>query len=116
MHYLLDDRRFDLGGTLYQANAFYVRPPETIVNLVQQGRLPVESIWRAAVIYIAYSQLQLAWVMAKEASSLGLKGDDGDRLKLLQSSLCHYAGLGSLLSRRSLYHCIQLIDPLLTIE
>ena len=53
MDYLLEDRRFDLGGAAFQANAVYIKPPETIVAQVADGSLPVEALWRAAVIFIA---------------------------------------------------------------
>ena len=112
MDYLLEDRRFDLGGVAFQANAVYIRPPEAVVEMVRSKLLPVEAIWRAAVIYIAYRQLQLAWVLANDALSLGLSGADGDRLKALLSSLRRYAGVGGLLSRRTLHNCIEIVGPL----
>jgi FkbM family methyltransferase len=112
MDYLLEDRRFDLGGVAFQANAVYIRPPETVVEMVRSKLLSVEAIWRAAVIYIAYRQLQLAWVLANDALSLSLTGTDADRLKALISSLRRYAGIGRPLSRRALHNCIEIVGPL----
>ncbi len=112
MDYLLEDCRFDLGGTAFQANAVYVRPPEDIVKMVGEGRLPVAALWRAVVIYIAYRQLQLAWVLAQDAAALNMSGDEAARLSALVSSLKHYAGTGRPISRRTLHHCIELVGPL----
>jgi FkbM family methyltransferase len=112
MDYYLEDRRFDIGGTVFQANAVYVRPPEVVVESVRNGTFPIEALWRCAVVYLAYRQLQLAWVLAQEAASLNLAAEDRTRLTSLIDDLKRYAGVGKVVSRRALHHWIELIGPL----
>lgn len=101
LHYVLNDQRDEVGGTLYATNAVYLRTPTDVVELVQKGDLPLDAIWRSALIYAVYGNLEYLRILTEFAERVVSDVEGKGRLGALKQAVDSYSGKRSILSRKS---------------
>jgi FkbM family methyltransferase len=109
LHYELDDVRFESGGLTAAANALYLRLPHEVIEAVAAGALTEDAIWKAALLYMAYEELEFAYVLTTMAQTLNLSDDGRARNQALRQSLARYAGVRWPVCRRTLHGLVNIL-------